>query len=358
MWIRDSGDETLPAEVVGNIMRWNDDVGVYAQDSYISILGNHIYENYAFSSAGGIDLWECYGIVAGNLIEGNEGFAGGGIYTRLGSLGIANNVVAGNLADYGGGVRLRGEHSFDNNTVAGNEAVVRGGGADVDCDSVALQNCIFWENTAPLGPEIYLADVAGPTIATVLYCDVEGGQDSIELSSGATLIWGPGNIDEDPLFESGPLSDYHLSSGSPCIDAGNPDSQYNDPEDPMNPGYALWPALGGLRNDMGAYGGGGVGYWVGIEEGQPPTPSDGLTLRVFPNPLRGSATLVFELAQPGPADLRVYDLSGRLIQDLFSGDIVSGPMSCWLDGSRLPSGVYLASVRSGDQSKTVRLVKL
>jgi hypothetical protein len=56
--------------------------------------------------------------------------------------------------------------------------------------------------------------------------------------------------------------------------------------------------------------------------------------------------------------LSVYDLSGRLVEDLFSGDMVSGPMSCWLDGSRLPTGVYLARLQAGDQSATVRLVKL
>lgn len=40
--------------------------------------------------------------------------------------------------------------------------------------------------------------------------------------------------------------DFHLQPGSPCIDAGNPDPQYNDPD--------------GSRNDMGAYGGPG-GDW-------------------------------------------------------------------------------------------------
>jgi hypothetical protein len=50
-------------------------------------------------------------------------------------------------------------------------------------------------------------------------------------------------------------SDCHLSSFSPCIDTGNPDTLYNDPEDFSNPGNALWPAMGGLRSDMGAFGG-------------------------------------------------------------------------------------------------------
>ena len=46
---------------------------------------------------------------------------------------------------------------------------------------------------------------------------------------------GPGALAADPMFAD---SFFKLSSGSPCIDAGNPDPIYNDPD--------------GTRNDMGA----------------------------------------------------------------------------------------------------------
>ena len=43
----------------------------------------------------------------------------------------------------------------------------------------------------------------------------------------------------DPLYESD--TDHHLQEGSPCIDSGDPDSAYDDPD--------------GTRSDMGCYGG-------------------------------------------------------------------------------------------------------
>jgi hypothetical protein len=46
-----------------------------------------------------------------------------------------------------------------------------------------------------------------------------------------------------------------LSPFSPAIDAGHPDLVYNDIEDPDNPGFALWPSQGTLRNDIGYTGG-------------------------------------------------------------------------------------------------------
>ncbi|MCK4311361.1 MAG: hypothetical protein KAW88_01350 [Candidatus Cloacimonetes bacterium] len=55
------------------------------------------------------------------------------------------------------------------------------------------------------------------------------------------VVTGEGNIDADPLFVDPDNGDYHLQTGFPCIDAGNPDPQYNDPD--------------ATRNDMGAYGG-------------------------------------------------------------------------------------------------------
>jgi hypothetical protein len=110
---------------------------------------------------------------------------------------------------------------------------------------------------------------------------------------------------------------------------------------------------------MGAYGGGGVGYWVGIEgEDEPPAPQPEIFLQAYPNPFRGSATLLFELAEPARVELRVYDLSGRLVEEVFGGDVTTEPMSCYLDGRGLPAGVYTAVLSSSGRTATRRLVLL
>ncbi len=55
---------------------------------------------------------------------------------------------------------------------------------------------------------------------------------------------GTGDISSDPLFVNATYNDYRLQPGSLSINAGHPDSIYND--------------LDGTRNDMGAYGGTGA----------------------------------------------------------------------------------------------------
>jgi len=72
---------------------------------------------------------------------------------------------------------------------------------------------------------------------TVAYSDVVGGVDHIEMLDGE-VEWLDGNIDADPLFTDPDEDDYHLTADSPCIDAGDPDSD-PDPD--------------GTRVDMGAF---------------------------------------------------------------------------------------------------------
>ena len=57
-----------------------------------------------------------------------------------------------------------------------------------------------------------------------------------------TILQGPGNISEDPLFVDLAGGNYFLLyPASPCIDTGHPGNEYLDPN--------------GTRNDMGVYGG-------------------------------------------------------------------------------------------------------
>jgi hypothetical protein len=95
-------------------------------------------------------------------------------------------------------------------------------------------NNIIWDNTAPKDSNIFYRG----------YLD-------FNYSITSKQMTGTGNLQSDPVFID---TLYHLASNSPAIDAGNPNALFYDFEDPSNPGYAIWPAMGTIRNDIGGYG--------------------------------------------------------------------------------------------------------
>ena len=182
---------------------------------------------------------------------------------------IKNTVFAGNNARYGGAVSALVEASavLRNCTIAGNSAKYGGGGVHAYKGSLDIKNCLIRQNTLDFpefgqgGPQIFL-ESSGSEL-NISYTNLKGGQAEIV---GQTVYWLEGNIDTEPNFASfdpagNPETwDFRLRSqfgrwnpntkqyvtdslSSPCIDAGDPDSEYN---------RQLWPH--GKRVNMGAYG--------------------------------------------------------------------------------------------------------
>jgi hypothetical protein len=73
-----------------------------------------------------------------------------------------------------------------------------------------------------------------------------------------------------------------------------------------------------------------------------------------PNPFNPTTTIRFEANSPGRLRVDVYDLRGRVVRRLLDRASAAGPVVlAWDgrgdDGSRAPSGVYLARVAAGEQ---------
>ncbi len=151
-------------------------------------------------------------------------------------------------------------------------------------------------------------------------------------------------LDQDPLFDGAqpPM----LSQSSPCIDAGNPDTSYNDSEDPGNPGFALWPSQGGIRSDMGVTGGPRAFLPEASMDIAHPRESGGSLageIRLspaFPNPFNSSTRLQFELPHSGPLSIRLYNVRGQLVRVVLEQEMAAGIHELTLHAQDLASGVY------------------
>lgn len=193
--------------------------GLYCHSSSIALTRNLITMNEAMQG-GGISLRESSNsVVSDNVIAHNTFLThpifsseGGGVQCVDSSPVLEGNLIASNASKFGGALAcfLSSDPILSGNTLTQNTADFGGAIWAGFGSRPTVVNGILWQNLAGTNPEI--SEFDGSSIVTVSYSDVLGG-------------WpGTGNLDVDPLFVDPLNEDFHLQSGSPCIDAGDPAS--------------------------------------------------------------------------------------------------------------------------------------
>jgi hypothetical protein len=176
---------------------------------------------------------------------------------------------------------------------------------------------------------------------------------------------GEGNlIGVDPGFHPN-LGPPFLAAGSPCVDAGDPDPVWNDAEDPMNPGHALWPSQGGLRNDIGFTGGALAADsdtgWVALPRPyEPRTRAKDFTLgSPWPNPFNPVTRIPFTLTRADVVKLSVHNLLGQEVAVLTHGLRFAGRHEVLWNAGHVSSGVFLVTLEAAGraQTRTVTLLR-
>ncbi len=175
---------------------------------------------------------------------------------------------------------------------------------------------------------------------------------------------GEGNIHGDEPGYDPTLGAPWLSEQSLCVDAGNPVETDNDMEDAEHPGFALWPSLGGLRNDIGFTGGPGAfgldSTWVGI-----PQEDEGLVsvrptaIRVdpvFPNPFNSQLSLPIEVQSEREIHVSLFDMLGRRVADIAHQKLRPGHHVIQYHADGLASGLYFLRLQSGETTHTQKVL--
>jgi Secretion system C-terminal sorting domain len=76
----------------------------------------------------------------------------------------------------------------------------------------------------------------------------------------------------------------------------------------------------------------------------------------FPNPFSQSTTIEYTLREEGYLSLQVFDITGRMITELYNGNLSPGVYRTEFDAGNLPSGMYFCKLTFNGQSTTKNMM--
>lgn len=243
-------------------------------------------------------------------------YRGAGFYVSSGSASLVNNSI------------VRNRNTLPGSTTAG---LLIWTGA-----TATGRNNIIYDNLGASQP-----DISGS--GTMTYCDIAGG------------YTGTGNINASPLFVNSATQGYcllaQIASGqgqnSPCVNTGDPAStmvtgttRSDHVQDAgiVDMGFH-WPITVTLASRFGQL---MAGSEIAAQTEPATLPASvKLSLSNAPNPFNPSTVITLVIGQAAPAELKVYDVAGRMVADLFQGHLEAGAHQFEFSGANLPAGVYV-----------------
>jgi len=327
--------------------------GINCTNSSPRISYNIIMNNTAVrpgdGGGGGIYCEYSSAIIDNNTIKNNYADMAGAIYCRNSDyVTITKNIIVFNSASLGGAFRIVFSNSrFYNNTIYGNFSSNLGGAFTCAYSYPEFKNCVVWRNQTANSPAIYIENGDNPQIN---YSDV---QDSLWFG-------GVGNISEDPCYTEEPhfldpsRNNFQLDWGSPCIDAGDP----NSPSDPdgtiadIGATYfrqdALLTAMM-LNKELPSLPYGELGIML---------PKQTSLFQNYPNPFNTRTRITYALPKNVNVKLDIYNILSQKVETLVNENQQSGFKSVTWDASNYSSGLYYYKLTAGNRSYTKRMILL
>lgn len=336
----EGGCQIMKSSIVFQNVRVSDNIRMFSGAGIFIDGGNpkieecQIIRNRSQSnSGGGITISWCLnpGITINRcLIAKNSSKTGGGILSTYSDVTFQNCTIVDNIAPFGGGIYASGggqEIKFVNSIIAFNQN-----------DQIRTGIPCYFTYSNPSGYP-----------STLHY----------KKDTGGDFIMGRGNIYSAPAFISS-VSDYPylLHDTSNCIDAGDSSVIYNDVSNPNQPGFALFPAKGGIRNDMGHHGGhNDIAMALNTKDEQNSDISKDFVLsQNYPNPFNPETIIEFTLATGAHVNLTVFNVVGEVVATLVDDFMASGNHRMVFNGNGLSSGIYFYRIRSEKFSKTMKML--
>ncbi|MBD3168915.1 MAG: T9SS type A sorting domain-containing protein, partial [candidate division Zixibacteria bacterium] len=78
----------------------------------------------------------------------------------------------------------------------------------------------------------------------------------------------------------------------------------------------------------------------------------------YPNPFNASCTIPFSIKESGKVSLKIYNLSGQLVETVVEGNMGTGHHTSTWNATKYSSGIYFYKLTTRDESITRRMTLL
>ncbi|MBP7497812.1 MAG: T9SS type A sorting domain-containing protein, partial [Bacteroidales bacterium] len=86
------------------------------------------------------------------------------------------------------------------------------------------------------------------------------------------------------------------------------------------------------------------------------TGAEAFTYKIYPNPAKESATLIYFLPEKTEIDFTIYDITGKKLRTIVKEIKEAGNSSVVFDTSSLNPGVYFYTIKTNRKQKTGKLI--
>jgi len=313
--------------------------------------------NRSTGIGGGASFEYSDAIVRNNIFRNNFSGLGGGLgFLRSQPSQICcDNLITENEAlFFGGGIACIAAHTvFANNTVTNNFATYGGAFYCNDSAVPSNYNCLFYNNFAYEGTEVYIWDIrSAPNFYS---CNVPGDTAGFAGSGGHEGYHGEyiGNMDTIPEFSDLDPYPFQLKATSPLRDAG-----FSDTTGLGLPPFDLAgnPRIYQNHIDIGAYEwnpGPGIAGFV----------PENIPLLASPNPFTNNTAISFISPGKGYVYLSVIDLSGNYLQRESKIPVNKGLNSIELQNiipsaEKLPAGLFVVVLQNDNRKGSCRIIHI
>ncbi len=81
-------------------------------------------------------------------------------------------------------------------------------------------------------------------------------------------------------------------------------------------------------------------------------------IKAYPVPFGNQLNLSFKLLRNSDIHIRLYNISGRMVRDLFDGELEKGQHDMSFECDTLSRGIYFITITDGEETRSVKAVKI